>query len=132
MDASREFKDYMASLQKRLVLLHSFWGLEKPQALPPNLVMLGPISKPPTDLLVKLKEKDAVLSDWLDKAHENKEDVIYVSIGSEATWQQWSIDTIYQGLKQMGIKVVWSLRLKEKQTDVKLPEENPNFYIKPW
>jgi UDP:flavonoid glycosyltransferase YjiC (YdhE family) len=33
---------------------------------------------------------------------------------------------MYWGLKEIGCKVIWSL------SDFELPEENPNFYVKPW
>ena len=93
-----------------LVILNTFWGLEKPQSLPPNFVVTGPLFTPSDSLLPQLIEKDKALYDWLEAAHAAKEDVIYVSIGTEVQWKQWSVDTIYAGLKQIGCKVVWSIR----------------------
>ena len=49
--------------------MNTYWGLDKPQALPPNFVVTGPISKPIENLLGQLKIKDLELSDWLDEAH---------------------------------------------------------------
>ena len=66
--------------------MNTYWGLDKPQALPPNFVVTGPISKPIENLLDQLKIKDLELSDWLDEAHAQNKDVIYVSIGTECTW----------------------------------------------
>ena len=34
-------------------------------------------------------------------------------------------------MKALGVKVIWSLKLKDDQKDIKLPEDK-NFYIKPW
>ena len=79
-------------------------------------------------MIPQLIEKDKALYDWLEKAHAAGEDVIYVSIGTEVQWKQWSVDTIYAGLKELGCKVVWSIR----QTNIVLPEENPNFWIRTW
>ena len=54
--------------------------------------------------------------------------MVYISIGTEAKWRDWSVKTIYEGLKKLGVKVVWSL-----QEGFEIPEpENPNFYVKAW
>ena len=66
-----------------LVILNTFWGLEKAIALPPNFVVTGPLFTPPDKCLPVLMEKDRELYDWLQKAHDAGEDVIYVSIGTE-------------------------------------------------
>jgi hypothetical protein len=36
---------------KRIVICASFFGLEETEAVPPNIVMAGPFSDPPSDLL---------------------------------------------------------------------------------
>ena len=55
---------------------------------------------------------------------------MYVSIGSVCVWKQWSIDAIYNGLKKVGCKVVWSLSDK---LDCKIPDDkDPNFWVRPW
>jgi hypothetical protein len=77
------------------VLINSFWGFEKAMELPPNYVMTGPLMKPAGDLLPILEEKDQGLFEWLNKAEKDGKDVVYVSIGSECKWQQWSIDAIH-------------------------------------
>jgi len=101
--------------------------LEPGEAIPPNIVLTGPLSDPPTDLLPILKEKDEKLSDWLDQALKDNQDVVYLSIGSEAKWRDWSVKALYHGLKKLGVKVVWSL----KDFEIPVPED-PNFYVKPW
>ena len=52
---------------KRVVICASFFGLEETEAVPPNIVMAGPFSKPPSDLIPILKEKDEKLYNWLIK-----------------------------------------------------------------
>jgi len=37
------------------------------------------------------------------------------------------VDQFYNGLKDLNIGVIWSLK-----GDIKLPPENDNFYISPW
>jgi len=114
---------------RRVIINTTFWGLEDGTALPPNVIVTGPLYDPPstTDLIPALKAKDDKLYDWLEQARKDKVDVVYVSIGTEAIWRQWSVDVIFKGLKKLGVKVVWSLK------DFQIPEpENPNFYVRPW
>jgi hypothetical protein len=56
----------MLSYNQRIVICATFFGLEESEAIPPNFVMTGPFSDPPTDLLPILKEKDEKLYDWLN------------------------------------------------------------------
>ena len=65
----------------------------------------------------------------MEKALADNQPVVYISIGSEAKWRQWSIDVMYEGLKQLNCKVIWSLRNVE---ELKKPEENENFWISSW
>lgn len=65
---SKKQRKYTRGMQERLIFLNTFWGLDKPQALPPNMIVTGPISKPVTNLLEQLKTKDPKLSEFLDEA----------------------------------------------------------------
>ena len=65
----------------------------------------------------------------MNDAVENNQSIVYVSIGSECKWQQWSIDAIYEGLKNIGCKVIWSLRING---ELKLPQDNPNIWVRDW
>jgi len=54
--------------------------------------------------------------------------VIYLSLGSVCSWVAWEVDVLYNGLKEMGYKVVWSMKNPEF-----LPvQDDPDFYISPW
>lgn len=120
-------KAYYKSWSSRVMLFNSFWGLEKAITVPPNLYHTGPLSPPQHDLLTRFKEKDEALFNWFEQALKNKQDVVIITLGSECIYQPWYITTIYDGLKKLGCKVLWSLR-----GDFKLPEENKNFWISPW
>jgi UDP:flavonoid glycosyltransferase YjiC (YdhE family) len=63
----------------------------------------------------------------LDQAVTDKQDVVYLSIGSEAKWREWSVKALYHGLKKLGVKVVWSL----KDFEIPVPDD-PDFYVRPW
>ena len=60
--------------------------------------------------------------------------VVFVSLGSEVTYQQWYVDAIYNGCVQLNntvpIRVVWGLRT----TDVSLPEgyDKQMFWVDSW
>ena len=53
-------------MQSRLMIMNTFWGLDRPQALPPNYILTGPISRPFGNLTEALKTKDPEISDFLD------------------------------------------------------------------
>ena len=63
-------------------MFNSYFGLEKPICIPPNIKMIGPINKDPTELMEILQEKDMKLYQWLEDAKDQGQDVIYVSLGS--------------------------------------------------
>lgn len=78
---------------------------------------------------MRLQEKDPELYQWLEAATADNEKVVYIGLGTVARWRQWSVDVFYDGLNQLGCKVVWSLRT------YKAPEaaySNPKFWIKDW
>ena len=83
--------------------------------------------KPPSDYLKDFETKDKELFDWMNKAHEENIPIVYVSIGAECKWQDWSIKEIYNGLKAIKCKVVWGL-----SGDKSIPEENPDFWVRKW
>lgn len=79
-----------------------------------------------------LKKKDIDLFNWLEEAKANNEDVVYVSLGSLVRWQKWTVNTIYQGLKNIGCKVVWGLPDKYHELFDEDPKTNPKFWIRGW
>lgn len=110
-----------------MVLINSFWGLDQSFTIPPNYVLTGPLSQPQGQLMKNLESKDPELFQWLEDAREKNRKVVYISIGSVCIWKDWSVKAMYDGLKKVGCKVVWSLR------DFKIPDENdPDFWVRPW
>jgi UDP:flavonoid glycosyltransferase YjiC (YdhE family) len=78
-------------------------------------------------MLKLLEEKNKELFDWMNLAHQNNIPIVYVSIGTECRWKEWSVKAIYEGLKKVGCKVIWSLK-----DPFKIPEENENFWVSSW
>jgi hypothetical protein len=84
---SPEVFEYYMSFNKRVCLWNTYWGLEEAVPVPPNYIVTGPLNDPPTNLIEKFKTKDPELFDWMEKAQEEGQDVVYVSIGSICKWQ---------------------------------------------
>ena len=38
---------------------------------------------------------------------------MYVSLGTIVIWTDWEVDSIYNGLKKLNCKVIWSIKGKE-------------------
>jgi UDP:flavonoid glycosyltransferase YjiC (YdhE family) len=53
------------------------------------------------------------LFEWLQDAHAKGEKVLYITIGSECYWAQWSIEAFKEGLanlrKELPIRAIWAL-----------------------
>ena len=90
-------------------MVNSFFGVDKPICLPPNLKFVGSIGKPANQLEDQLREMDPELFNFLEQAHNNNEFIVYVSLGSLIEWQKWSIDSVFEGLMAAECKVVWQI-----------------------
>jgi hypothetical protein len=62
---------YKYSWSSRSIMINSFWGLDKAEALPPNYVQTGPLTKSSDSLIENFKEKDMDLYLWMNKAYED-------------------------------------------------------------
>lgn len=71
----------------RMIMSNSFFGLDKPGLLPPNITFTGPlIDTDDNGIMERLQEKDPELYTWLEDAAEKGEKVFYLTIGSECLW----------------------------------------------
>lgn len=77
---------YLKGQYDNLWVFDSFFGIEKPLCLPPNIKLIGTINKEQSFLIEQLKEKNMELYEWLEDALSKKEDVVYISLGSIAIW----------------------------------------------
>ena len=78
--------EFMRRFNLNTTMYQSFWGFEKAQALPPNIILTGPVSKPASDMLKALEEKDKTLFDWMNAAQADNVPIIYITLGSECVW----------------------------------------------
>lgn len=68
-DDLKRTKRMQVAQSKRICLTSTFFGLEEPCLIPPNLHLTGPNVKPQNkDLMAVLKEKDLKIYDWLQEA----------------------------------------------------------------
>ena len=86
MDAS-PYAEFYKRHNERSVIINSFWGIEKCESVPPNIVFTGPLVKPSESLMEDFEKKDKDLFEWMNKAYDLKKDVVIVTIGSECKWQ---------------------------------------------
>ena len=66
--------------------MNTFWGFEEAIPFPPNFIFTGPLMKNAENLLTQLEEKDPKLFAWMNEAQENKQKIVYLSLGSMITW----------------------------------------------
>ena len=76
--------------------------------------MTGPLVKPAVNLAIDLEKKDPQLYEWMNQINDKGEkmDIIYVSLGSIVIWTDWEVQAIYNGLKTMNYKIIWSIKNK--------------------
>ena len=55
--------------------------------------------------------------------------IIYVSLGSIVIWTDWEVNAVYNGLKQLNCKIIWSIKSKEVIVEDKYKDK---FWIKKW
>lgn len=67
-------------------MLNSFFGLEKPTSIPPNIKLVGSMALSQDQKLAKLKEDEPQLFKWLQDAIQKKEDVVFVSLTHMTYW----------------------------------------------
>ena len=96
-------------------MINSFWGLEPPALLPPNVRLTGPLSKSDQGISQKLlKSQHGELYRFMQGAAEEDRSVLYISLGEKIYYQEWCLKAILDGLKKahrkLKMKVVWLLR----------------------
>lgn len=102
-------------LPERLVLMNSFWGLEPPALLPPNIRLTGPLNTcDQVDALKVLNSKHKELLSFLQDAMTDGKPVFYITLGTKLQYSDWCLKTMLEGLrkanKRKPMKVVWHIR----------------------
>lgn len=113
-----------------LVIVNSFWGLEAPCLLHPNIVPVGPIMKPlPKDPDFSMSHPE--LHDFLTKARGEGNKILLVTTGSLVQLEQWLVVLLFRAFSQLeSCSIVWSL--KEPQQEFIPDIANPKFHFSSW
>jgi len=116
-----------------MVICNSFWGIDTPMPIPPNIVMTGSLTKRGVATqLSALERKDPSLYAWMNDAQSKGEDIIYLSLGSMCSWFEWSVKAMYNGVKDIPkTRVIWSINAEAAKF---LPEDldKSKFFISSW
>ena len=64
----------------------------------------------------------------MNEAQEKGQKIVYLSLGSMCGWRKWEVDAFYYGCKKLGVRVIWSIRVKEMVPDL----NDPDFWISAW
>ena len=74
------------SMYDEIWIINSFFGLEDPTCLPPNVKLIGPTSEPQDVLLGYLEKEEPEIFKWLEDASQKKQNVVFVSLTNFAKW----------------------------------------------
>lgn len=125
-------REWMLPLRRHLVdallLVQTIWGLDPPQPVPPNVIVTGPLLPPAADMQQKLAKDHPELHRFLRSF--DSQSVVYVTTGSIVELDRWQVEAIFHGLKQLGCRVVWSL--KEDRQEWLPMKSDPDFFISSW
>ena len=88
-------------------MVNSFFGLDRPLVLPPNIIMTGALTL--SDSSVE-KPFDSELQLWLEEQKANRKDIVYITFGSMLTLKEDFIENFYKGLKLTNYSFIWSLK----------------------
>jgi hypothetical protein len=83
--ADKDLCEQSLNLANRMVLTNIYPGFDKATHVQPNFVQAGPIMDPDlTETRARLERVDPDLAAWMNEAHELGEDIVYITLGSEA------------------------------------------------
>ena len=118
-----------------IVLVNSFWGLEKPRLfVPPNIMMVGPIM-PPLRSKLDFSRTHPVLHTFLVQARNENKKVLLVTTGSLIRMEEWLVKLLYNAFCNLNNNcvIVWSLKQEQQEYIINLNEEhNSKFHFSPW
>lgn len=119
-----------------LVLVHSFWGLERPHYLfHPNIVCVGSIQKnrPKSP---DFSESHPELRSFLNTARANRRKVFMVTTGSMVFLEQWMVVLLWEAFETLSrdhsTSILWSLKEEQQGFLSKEQLQHPAFHFSTW
>jgi len=148
-------KAILVRMRSTVTLVHSFWGLDDPCPLYPNIIVCGPCFPRHIAGSVSLEtsfsgEGQEDLLTFLQKAKEVQAAIVYITMGSLANLNKCEVKALYEGAGAATADgkpcyVIWSLRgksrkllhevIQEQKPPVPSTEEQTEigrFFIKGW
>jgi UDP:flavonoid glycosyltransferase YjiC (YdhE family) len=119
---------FMKNATTSKMLVHSFFGLEPPRALPPQIRMIGPVIPPAKVLASRFQAEHPYLFQWLHA--EGAPRTIMITTGSLTVLHDWQVREMFGAVKKAGLRAVWSL--KEPQQAFLPDKADPSFFIGSW
>lgn len=117
-----------------LIMLHTFFGLDQPVPISPNIVVTGSVA-PRVSGTVEATSSDA-LNEWVAWVQGQGMKIVYVTMGSMQVLTEKQVQGLYEGLAQVeGCAIAWSLKDNQQQFlpvpggIEKLPKK---FYVNKW
>eukprot|EP00440_Ansanella_granifera_P062586 gb/GFBE01067862.1/.p1 GENE.gb/GFBE01067862.1/~~gb/GFBE01067862.1/.p1 ORF type:complete len:471 (+),score=112.15 gb/GFBE01067862.1/:1-1413(+) len=115
-------------MTRSLVLVNSFFGMEKPVPLPPNVHLTGPLAK--NAQLQPLASTHPDLHAFMENAVKADQKLVYITTGTMVVLKEWMVHMLFQTMKLVGCKVIWSLKA---DTQALLPSrDDPDFFVSAW
>jgi len=127
------FSRLIPALKSHVCLVNSFYGLDMPCALPPNIIVTG--STAPRSNQEGLKTSDEKMNEWLQQIRAEGLRIVYVTMGSMQILEQFQLEALFNGLMSLKPKVAVAWSLKEEQHEqipggrASLP---PHFFVQKW
>eukprot|EP00928_Gymnodinium_smaydae_P058579 TRINITY_DN4175_c3_g4_i1.p1 TRINITY_DN4175_c3_g4~~TRINITY_DN4175_c3_g4_i1.p1 ORF type:complete len:602 (-),score=64.73 TRINITY_DN4175_c3_g4_i1:13-1794(-) len=93
--------------ERPLVVVLSFWGLDRPRPLSPNIALVGPVE----DYAARARDRAPLsedVSSWLAESADSP--IIYVSFGTNVQLKPWMIRELVVGMKHLssdGFQFLW-------------------------
>uniref|UniRef100_A0A7S1EYL2 UDP-glycosyltransferases domain-containing protein n=1 Tax=Noctiluca scintillans TaxID=2966 RepID=A0A7S1EYL2_NOCSC len=125
--------DMMTIRCTRPCLVHTFFGLENPMPVMPNIIVTGSVA--PRNCSEAGETSMPLFNDWLEAVRAQGLQIVYVTMGSMQVLEEYQVEAFYNGLREIpGIAVAWSL--KENQQAF-LPEKSSSekfdkFFVNKW
>lgn len=117
-----------------MVLVHSFWGLEKPHYfLHRNIVPVGIIEKQVSS--TDFSESHPELHTFLEDSRKNQRKILLVTTGSVILMDQWMVQLLWKAFAQLSngnVSILWSLKQERQDFLSQEQLQHPSFHFSTW
>jgi len=117
-----------ACLYSRVCLVNTYWGMQEPDPMPPNVVLTGPTGQRLAGPVAKISNDE--LNQWVEQMRQEGRRIVYVTFGSMVVLSATQVRCIYDAVADLpGVAVAWSLKEAAQQH---LPERPTHVFVHHW